>query len=277
MPSLAQANPACGRVVTHNVTLSGNMNCSAKVHGAALFIGKSGITINLKGFTITGNSSDDGINNMGNWPSSAPGAGGAAGPGTGFNNDTVENGNIAFSLYGLDVNDTRGMKVSKVTVYGIVCDGLWLTNSKKASVSRSHFGNKSNPNQCDGAFMSNNTAVTISDSTFNWNTHYYGIYDQDSQATLNGVTANHNNSDGVLVDSPVGPYLIENSKANGNGSDGFDVSNNSLGTIKFTGNNAENNNGWGFWAFVHAKGTNNGYKNDAAGGCHRVGGCHLNP
>jgi hypothetical protein len=259
------------------VTLNGNMNCSAKVHGAALFIGKNGITINLNGFTITGNGSDAGVDNQGDWPASAPGAGGVAGPGTGFNNDTVENGNVTSSLYGVYVNDTKGMKVSKVSVYGTVCDALWLTSSNTASVSRSHFGTKSHPTNCDGAFMADNTAVTISDSTFNWNGSYYGIYDQDSQATLTGVTANHNNSSGIFIDSPVGPYLIDNSTADGNGGDGFHVSSNSLGTIKFTGNTAENNNGWGFWAFVHAKGTNNGYKNDPSGGCFQVGGCHLNP
>jgi hypothetical protein len=278
LPSLAAANPACGKVVTHNVTLSANMNCTSGNDSqvAALFVGNNGITINLNGFSITGNPSVVyGVDNAGDWNGNAPGSGGTSGPGTGFNNDKVENGNVTGFGFGLDVENTTGMKISNMTVYNST-NGLALSGSNKASVTGSHFGITNNGNGCDGTVMDDNAAVTISDSTFNWN-GCKGIDDFGSQATLNGVKANHNGQQGFFVDLPVAPYLVENSKANANGFNGFEADNNHFNTITFTGNNSENNDGWGYFAQVFAHGTNNGFENDASGGCHNVGGCHLNP
>jgi hypothetical protein len=263
------------------VKLTASMNCTSGNDPtfAALFVGNKRITINLNGFTI---SSDGivtyGIDNAGDWGGNAPGSGGTSGPGTGFNHDTVENGSVSsFMIDGIFVDHTSAMKVSNMKSYSNGNNGLELDNSINASVTRSHFGYKNHGNPSTGLLMGGNTNATISNSSANYNGN--GIFDgfPSSQATLNRVEANHNNGDGVQIHAPISPYLIENSKANGNANNGFDVLTNAFNTIKFTGNNAENNAEWGFFAGVLAKGTNNGYKNDVSGGCHKVGGCHLNP
>jgi hypothetical protein len=57
VPSVAAANPACGATVKHNVTLTGDMDCSASGTNG-INVGKSAITINLNGHTLTGPGGD---------------------------------------------------------------------------------------------------------------------------------------------------------------------------------------------------------------------------
>jgi hypothetical protein len=271
-PSLALASPACGVVLGHSVKLHSSMNCPS---GTALYPGSNGITINLNGFTISGGDTGIGIDNTGDWPSTAPGSGGTPGPGTGFNHVTVENGKITAFQTGVKYMNTSGMKLSNITVTDNTGDGLQVYSSRSGSVTGSHFGTKSNGNGADGVDMSGNAKMTFTDDSFNFN-FFFGIDDDASQATLNHVRANHNDV-GVVVGAPVSPYLVENSKASGNNGDGFHVADNHIGTIRFVGNTAENDSGWGFFAAVQAAGKNNGYEKDSFGGCHKVGGCHLNP
>lgn len=274
IPSPAQADPVCGAVLHHSVTLKSDMDCPSTV---GLYFGANGITINLNGFTVTGGF-NEGIDNAGDWPSNAPGGGGVAGPGAGFNNDTVENGNISQNN-GIYVDHTSGMKISHIT-QGDGLDGLDMYHSRNASVTGSRFGYRDHGNFDSGASVINDPNLTISNSSFNWN-GAFGIYDGSTSTTLNHVTANHNgepdDDPGIQVAEPLSPSLIKNSTANSNSSDGFEATGNPSGTIKFVGNNAENNGGWGFYADTRAAGTSNGYKNDGSGGCHKVGGCHLNP
>ena len=273
MPSLAQADPACGAVLHHSVTLKRNMDCPSTV---GLYFGAKGITINLHGLTVTDGAT--GIDNAGDWPSDAPGAGGVAGPGTGFNHDTVENGNITHDV-GISVDHTSGMKISNITE-GNGTDGLDMYHSRNASITNSHFGYRDNGNFDSGASLIGDPNLTISNNSFNWN-EAFGIYDSTSSGTLTGVTANDNGSPlddpGVELYAAVSPYLIKNSTANSNSSDGFEAIGNESGRVKFVGNNADNNGEWGFYADNRTAGTNNGYMNDSSGGCHKVGGCHLNP
>jgi hypothetical protein len=274
VPSLAQADPACGAVLHHSVTLTSNMVCPS----TGLYFGSDGITIHLHGFTV---KAEVGIDNAGDWPSNAPGAGGVAGPGTGFNHDTVENGNITQSHIGISVDHTSGMKISNITEGKGTGDGLHLYHSRNASVTGSHFGYLDHGNNNSGASLREDSHLTISRSSFNWNGSF-GIFDAFSSTTLYHVTANDNGdrgdyAGGVVVSAPVAPSLIESSKANGNNVDGFKTVGNVSGAIKFVGDDAVDNGGWGFYADNRAEGTNNRYENDFLGGCHNVDGCYVNP
>lgn len=78
VPSVA-ANPACGATVTHNVTLTADMNCSAS-NTPGIVVGKQGLTIDLNGHTLTGPGSTQhyaGIDN-----------------GTGYDHLKLENGKV---------------------------------------------------------------------------------------------------------------------------------------------------------------------------------------
>src|SRR5205814_8343440 len=128
--------------------LNSNMDCPST---AGLYFGADGITINLHGFTITDAST--GIDNKGDWPSNAPGADGVAGPGTGFNHDTVENGNITQSHTGILVWQTSGMKISNIREGKGTGDGLNMRQSRNASVTGSHFGYRDHGNNDSGASL----------------------------------------------------------------------------------------------------------------------------
>lgn len=273
-PSLAQANPNCNSVITHSVTLHSNMSCPGTT---ALFVGNDGITINLNGFTISGNNTNNtnGIDNAGDWSSSAHNSGGTSGPGAGFNRVTIENGNVRDFVTGIFVNKASRQKISNMTATGNGCNGLDMLNSITATITGSHFNRNGFTNNCDGVDMAFNAKVVVGPEVSADGNESFGLFDEDSQATLNKVRAKQNGAGGFGIDAPLAKYLVEHSLAKGNhNGDGFHVESNQFGTITFTSNTSENNNGWGYFADVHAKGTNNGFQNDSSGGCHNVGGCH---
>ena len=93
-PGVAAANPACGATVKHNVTLTGDMDCSASA-SSGIVIGKAGITINLNGHTLTGpnDGSYYGIDNS-----------------SGYDKVTVENGTVKNYEYDVLYEYTDGRK-----------------------------------------------------------------------------------------------------------------------------------------------------------------------
>ena len=94
-PSLlpaAEAQPACGDTLTTDTTLTGDMSCA----GTALRIGAGGITVNLNGFTLTG----DGVS-----------IGSAGIRNAGYNDVTIENGTVVDFFFGIEVRDGDGNRV----------------------------------------------------------------------------------------------------------------------------------------------------------------------
>jgi hypothetical protein len=300
-PAIAQANPTCGSVVTGTVTLTGNMSCNPNNFGggpggnsgAALYVGASHTTINLNGFTIYNNSGSSSnapvaIDNAGDWNGNAPGSGGTSGPGSGFNHVTVENGNIYFAWVGVYEVSASHPTLSNLHIGASYSDGIELYKSNAGTVNNVTSGFKYGTFVPFGKFPAGNGGagivsgrdlnITITGSAFDYNYGggaYSGYIGTDTGFTWNKDKFNQNYYGGLFIDSPGAPYLIENSKANNNDGDGFEVYDNTFKTTKFKNNTSKNNTGWGYWADLQAGGTNNAYSNDGAGGCHKVKGCHL--
>ena len=278
LPSLAAAhrnlrNPTCNQVIHASVTLVHDMFCSLPAEQAAIVIGSGGITVNLNGFRIVNTSGQTGTTGVDDFSQGS------------FNRVTIENGEINGFDDGIGVIGGGRDKIANVIVTHQSDEGIFFGNAHHALLTNVN----ASSNGCDGIDMHNNNGVTVMNSKADRN-GCNGIVDTTSLATINHVKTNHNADDGISVDFPmvVGgvAYLIENSTANANHKNGFEIQDNAPPTygVKLIDNSAENNTGtnatsptgWGYWAAMPAPGKGNGAEGNASGSCFQVP-CHVNP
>ncbi len=259
VPAGAQAaNPACGSTVTHDVKLTADMDCSAS-NTDGIDVGKSGITINLNGHSITGpdNNSYDGVDNEG------------------YDDVTLENGSITGYEYGVFFEYTSGSKILHVhagdtssnTYSGI---SFWYSKNGKIDHSTATAGTNGNY----PFYLYENTKVNLVNSQVkDANANGYGVYDYYSKAKIKNVKSNGGYY-GFYIEEPlVQGYTIKDSTANGNSSDGFYIYENyptALYQATLTDNRANNNGEYGFYADVTAKGSRNRATGNGTANCFHV-------
>lgn len=255
-PSVAGANPACGSTVTHSVTLTADMTCTSS---DAIDVGKSGITINLNGHTITGPSGTY----YGVYDS-------------GYGHVTIENGTVQNFNDGVHVESSSDSKILKIKAHGASEAGIAYWYSLDGVID--HSGASHNGSY--GIYLYENTNVNVTNTPATHNSGY-GVYDYYSVATLNHVTANTNGSEGFYVDYPAaysgsGAYLIENSTANNNGNIGVEIYDN-LPQWQYQAdliaNTANDNTNYGFYGEYWVKGSHNHATGNGTQNCYRVRGC----
>lgn len=256
-PSVAAANPACGATVKHNVTLTGNMDCSGSETNG-INVGKSGITINLDGHTLTGPGGGTccyyGIENT-----------------AGYDKVTLEDGTVNDYFYGVQFWYTTGARFLHVKALHND-EGFDIENSQDGVIDRS----AASHNTTNGFNLMGNTNVNVTSSKAAHN-GFNGVADTQSLATLDHVTTNANGGWGVYVEQParVGAnyYTIENSTADHNFQDGFDVAENYptyLYQAIVLDNTANDNDHYGFYADVMAKGKGNRASGNTIENCFHV-------
>jgi parallel beta-helix repeat protein len=102
----AEADPTCGSTLTTDTTLTGDLSCA----GTALRIGADGITVNLGGYTLSGN-----------------GAIGSAGiENTGWRDVTIENGTITGFFFGIHFEGASHNTIRSITADGNRLSGIYL-------------------------------------------------------------------------------------------------------------------------------------------------------
>ncbi len=114
---------ACAQTVTTNAVLMQDLVCS----GDGIVIGASGITIDLKGFTVRGDrgSVEYGINAF-----------------LGYDDVTVKNGVLRNFKYGIvGVNGADRFRVVNVVVSGNVQNGIWISGESGSVASSTAAGN----------------------------------------------------------------------------------------------------------------------------------------
>jgi hypothetical protein len=256
-PGVAGANPTCGSTVTHSVTLTADMSCPAS---SGILVGKSGITVNLNGHTIAGPTSGTyyGVYD------------------SGYARVTIENGTVQNFYDGVHVEYSSQSKILKIKAHGAQEAGIAYWYSLDGVVDHSGASH----NATEGIYLYENTNVNATNSTATHNSTY-GLYDYYSAATHNHVTASNNGSYGFYIDYPAaytssGPYVIENSTADSNGTAGFEVYDN-LPQWQYQadliGNTANNNTGYGFYAEYWALGAHNHATGNGTQNCYRQRGC----
>jgi Right handed beta helix region len=257
-PAVAGANPRCGSTLAHSVRLTANMICRIS---DGLDVGRSGITSNLDGHTIkgqSGSSSHYGIYN------------------SGYRDVTIENGTVRNFEDGIHEEHSNGSKIVRVTVHDSYEAGILYQLSKHGVIDHvGVFGTR------QGIFLYENRLVNVTDSTSNHNL-IYGLYDYGSASKVNHVNASFNDDYGFYLEYPVAytssePYTLENSTGNDNGYAGFYVYNNvpphSEYQADLIGNTANDNEDYGLYAEYWAQGRHNHAAGNSVSNCYRVPGC----
>jgi len=180
---------SCGQTVTINAVLTQDLVCPGS---SGVIVGASGITIDLKGFTLRGDGSGShhGIDTqMG-----------------GFDGLTVKNGAIVNFNHGIDARgDSDNVSVSQVLITGNDT-GIWLEGDFAKIQSVSAFGNG------DGVAVTGDMAsIKSSNTTGNY---FRGLLLQGDSGWVKSVTASGNGNEGVYV---IGDFAkIQSVTASGN-------------------------------------------------------------
>lgn len=213
IPAAGQARSAvtqitsCGQTVTTNAVLTQNLVCT----GNGIVVGASGITINLKGFSIrgdvspVGNGTDVGIDNSG-----------------GYDRVTVQNGLVRNFYFGVGANDGGSPGADKMTVANLVAAGnaygIFVLGDLARVSSSTASGNGSNGITISGASAS----ITSSSASGNRNV---GILVVGPSATVTYSTASGNGEAGIGINDQLGSVkaaLVKGNRADGNGYGGPD-------------------------------------------------------
>lgn len=253
----AQALPAlaCGDTVTVNTTLTADLVCDGTTDG--LIIGASGITLDLKGHTISG-----------------PGAYQTAYAGVrvaGQHDVVVTRGTVTGWQAGVVLDEAWRVTVSKISAVaddqGINVagggdhrilqstisqngrDGVRLGLSTRTAVSQ----NVLDGNTWGITVASNASSNTISKNDVR-NSHQNGIavFDGSADTVLSQNTVTGSWGDGVAVAADTTGSVLSQNKSTSNGGDGFDVTN-----VTLVKNTAVSNAGHGIIAASSVDGNGN--------------------
>ena len=175
---------SCEQVVTTNAFLTQNLDC---VYANGVVVGASGITVDLKGFTLRGNLSGAGVRVAG------------------FDGVTVKNGVVRTFLRGVEGDGANKLSVVNVLAIGNSV-GIYVSGSSATVKSSSALGNQA-------AVSVYGDAATISSSTASGNGS--GFLVQGAGATISKSVATGNGGDGIVTfgDAPV----VTGNRAEGNG------------------------------------------------------------
>ena len=214
VPTADAAPLACGSQVRRSKTLTSNLNCT----GDGLIIAANGITLNLGGFTITGDGGvgDNGIDNP-----------------TGKDNVVIKNGTVQ--------NFDEGVKIGEnATATANTVRGITATNNLEEGIDidtgagHKIIGNTTSNNSQSGIEV-DARATLISGNTSNSNTDD-GIDAEGNRNILTGNTTNQNGDEGTDVEG--NKNVISGATALSNGEDGFDIEG---GRNKLKGSTAQSN------------------------------------
>jgi Right handed beta helix region len=206
----------CGQTITVSITLGVNLICGS---GNGLNVGANGITINLNGHTLTGNTSGVGVRN-----------------GL-FSGVTIENGSVTGWADGILVdrptNKITGVRASQNQT-GMVVTGSGSTVSGNVIFSNTGPGitvdannvkvtaNVVRQNGADGIDLFAGTGSFIQTNQVENNTGR-GILDEGSKTTVTGNISNANGGDGIRS-SADDTAAVGTNTANFNGAFGIEAS-----------------------------------------------------
>ncbi len=258
LPVAAQAaNPACGSTITHDVKLTADMDCSAS-NTTGLEIGKAGLTVDLNGHSLIGPDAltvYTGIDDT-----------------AGYDRLTIKNGSVRGYGENVYIEYSTGSRIlhvhagstSAYSYYGI---DLEYSANTVVDHSTAAIGYASG----SAFYLYENTGVTLKNSKVAaMPSSATGVYDYESSSKIVNVKANGGDY-GFDIDYPLGS-VIKDSTANGNNY-GFYVSDNFPTVIyqaTLSDNKANNNNAYGFYADLPAKGSGNRATGNGTANCHHV-------
>jgi parallel beta-helix repeat protein len=229
------AQPSCGDTITHDTTLTADLDCTGLGGGAGIYFGVKNITLNLNGHTIWGPVGDDST----------------TGVDTNYKkNVTVKNGTIAdFGYYGVLANYTVAGTFKNLKVQGEDADrnqdiGIYVyygadntsSGNTMKNVYYGFYGYGSG-----GNWFTNNRMTDVT----------YGLYDEYENG--DHWTGNYTEYDYAgFYEDYSGNQVFSGNTANGgpdSGSYGFYFDGDDYGWYKITNNVAKNNGSYGFYTY----------------------------
>ena len=164
----------CGQTIMQSVTLTADETC-----GSTVVVGADGITIDLGGFTISGDGSFvTGIDV------------------NGHSGVTIKNGTLRFFTFGIVANATDKLRLSRLVVHGMLGLGA-IIDGAAVTVEKSFFYSND-----QGGLRLTGRGGKISNSTFLSN-GLSGLFVVDAPGSkITKITSASNVSDGVRVSGP---------------------------------------------------------------------------
>lgn len=278
LPASASATPAvtCGQVVTADLTLKQDLDCSAGGNGG-LVVGADDITIDLDGHTITGAGALDGYEGIEN---------------EGYDHVTIKNGTIERFKDALFFSNVAKNRVSGLSLKSGspgTSNGLYSSYGTGNKIVNNRFFNlnhaielingsenkiaRNRLIQADrGVFTTNEAFDKISDNVSSgFSISTYAYYSQgDFRSTYENDVAN-GGYEGFYVNQPRG-VAISGAEANDNGYAGIYIDGVTTGgyTAKVTGSEANNNAEYGIYAAYGINSWNNSATGNEYYNCHLV-------
>jgi Right handed beta helix region len=190
---------SCGQTVTTNAVLTQDLTCAQ----AGIFVGASGITIDLQGHVLSGDKVHAGIYD------------------NGYDNVTIKNGVVRQFAPGVyaPISGTNNLTISNVVLSGNASVGAFIEGNSTSIVSSTVTGNVE-----EGIYLVGNSA-SVKTSTFSGNGKS-GVYVSGGTASIMTSTATGNGSRGVWING--NGTSIKSSSAMGNVSSGFELTGDSV-------------------------------------------------
>ena len=203
---------SCGQTVTTSAVLTKNLFCKGS---PGIVVGASGITIDLRGFTIRGDQTlnDDGVDDTG-----------------GFDGLAVKDGFVRNFSRGIQAENADGVRVTNVVVSGNFSDGILVEGNAAQITSSSTAADGNGGIRIDGDFAQiksstvfDDIVVVGADARVTSSTSTGGVFGIDvvgGFAQIKSSTAS-GNFDGIRVrgDAPT----VTSSTVSGNKDDGMDI------------------------------------------------------
>ena len=210
--SAAEGNPSCGEVLTTDTTLTGDMTCA----GTALRIGADGITVDLNGFWIYGDSVSVGWAGVEN---------------AGYRKVTIENGTITDFFFGIHLEGADDNRIRAITADGNWFSGIYLEEGSDSNrIEESIVINNGTPAHRGNGITINGSDGNLVARTFAANNYTQGIFvggGADTAASSNtrilNNTSQNNVSNGIGIIGGSG-HVIQNNVSVDNGGHGVSFS-----------------------------------------------------
>jgi uncharacterized protein (TIGR03790 family) len=212
----------CGDVVTSNITLTADLNCTGLT---GLIAGAANITIDGNGHSITGDdtASTNGIDITGFDNITVKNFGDVSGFANGINisnsdSDTIKDNTLSSNTKGLVLSSSTGDDINGNTVESNTSYGVSLTSSE-ADITNNEISSNDY-----GLYFSGSTGNTTSSNTISSNSNY-GIYliNSDSNDFSENTIASQDNAGIMLITSDSNTFS-ENSLSQNNTGISFSIS-----------------------------------------------------
>lgn len=212
----AAGDVECGDTITVDTALTHDLDCSAQAVGDGLTIGTDGVTLDLKGYTITGPGIDANPP-FGNSGVNVPYL---------LSDVTVMNGTVTGFRYGVRADTTTDVTITKMRIHDTL-RGLELANGSGLTVTR----NLVTDSDLDAIRVGGSDDTLISQNTLRDNVFGIHVADNARDVTVSRNEISGSRDFGIAASAGALDTVISQNKVSTTSRDGIFVPDSALGTV----------------------------------------------